>query len=139
MTITWCTHETCWRLHVAASLYSGIQGNIVNFIILMIIAWTLAAIMEELVYRGYLMNRFTDLFGSNKLGWGLSIFITAALFGLAHFYQGISGVIVIFFYGVVSGVFYLFSKKNLWPVMFFHGVFDTIGITLLYLGKYPGV
>ncbi len=121
------------------SQFAGVQGNFVNYLILLFIGWTLAAIIEEMVYRGYLMNRFSDLFGKTNLGWGLAVLITAFLFGMAHLYQGISGVILITFYGIFSGALYLFSKRNLWPVMIFHGVFDTIGITLLYLGIYPEV
>lgn len=124
---------------VDLSQFAGIEGNLANYLILLAIGWTLAAIMEEQVYRGYLMNRFSDLFGKNNLGWGLAVLITAVLFGIAHLYQGITGVIMITFYGIFTGVLYLLTKRNLWPVMIFHGVFDTIGITLLYLGKYPGV
>jgi len=41
--------------------------------------WVLAAFGEELVYRGYLMNRVADLIRGTRTGWIVSLFLISAL------------------------------------------------------------
>jgi membrane protease YdiL (CAAX protease family) len=48
---------------------------------------------EELVWRGYILNRVADLIGRSRLGWTVSIGIVSVVFGLAHFNQGWTGII----------------------------------------------
>jgi len=49
-----------------------------------VLSWTLAALGEEIVYRGYFQKRLTDVLGSNLPGILLTIGISSLLFGLAH-------------------------------------------------------
>ncbi|HYV74155.1 MAG TPA: CPBP family intramembrane glutamic endopeptidase [Candidatus Binatia bacterium] len=46
---------------------------------------------EEMVYRGYLMNRVAGLFRKPEFAWALSLVFVSFLFGLAHIDQGITG------------------------------------------------
>jgi hypothetical protein len=41
--------------------------------------------------------------------------------------------------GLVFGVSYLASGRNLWAPVIAHGVYDTVGFALIFLGKYPGM
>lgn len=41
--------------------------------------------------------------------------------------------------GLLFGALYLASGRNLWTAIIAHGVNDTVGFTLIYLGKYPGL
>jgi membrane protease YdiL (CAAX protease family) len=43
-----------------------------------------AAFGEEMVYRGYLMNRVADLFAKSRTGWIISLLGVNVLFGFAH-------------------------------------------------------
>ncbi|NIX58114.1 MAG: CPBP family intramembrane metalloprotease [candidate division Zixibacteria bacterium] len=124
---------------VDLSQFEAVQGNLIYYLILLALAWTLAAFAEEMVYRGYLLNRFADLLGEQPWRWGVAVVLVALLFGAAHTYQGISGMIVVFIYAVVVGSLYLLSGRNMWLPIIFHGASDTIGITFLYLGLYPGL
>jgi membrane protease YdiL (CAAX protease family) len=40
--------------------------------------------------------------------------------------------------GLLLGVVFLSSGRNLWAAIITHGVTDTVDIILMYLGKYPG-
>lgn len=87
-----------------------------------VLSWT-AGICEELLYRGFL----TWLFAS-YLGGLAAILIVAALFGLAHAYQGGRGIIKTGIVGLVMGLVVL-SSGWLVPAMVIHALIDVAGGT----------
>lgn len=121
------------------SMFANLVGNKFFLLISLLIAWTIAAFGEEMVYRGYLMNRVSFLFGETRTAWVMALIITSVLFGLVHLYQGTSGMITTGFSGLVFGIAYLANGRNLWEPIIAHGVYDTIGFLLIYLGRYPGM
>jgi membrane protease YdiL (CAAX protease family) len=121
------------------SMFAPLVGNARFLLLSLLVSWTLAAFGEELVYRGYLMNRIAGLFGAGRAGWALALALTSVLFGVVHLYQGASGIIATGLSGLVFGAVYLASGRNLWAPIITHGVYDTVGFTLIYLGKYPGM
>lgn len=107
-----------------------VEGNTVNYLIFLIpVSWGSAALGEEMLARGFLLDRFTGLAGVNA-----GIFLQALVFALGHFYQGLTGMINIFVIALIMGWVYLRVGRNLAPVMVAHGVIDTVGMTLIYLG-----
>jgi len=121
------------------SQFAALKGNAQFLLTWLAISWTVAAFGEEIVYRGYFMTRITDLTGKTQFAWLVSLILTAILFGSIHYYQGISGMISTGISGLVFGILYLATQRNLWAAIVAHGVYDTAGFLLIYLGKYPGV
>lgn len=121
------------------SQFAPLVGNVVFLGLSFVVSWTLAAFAEEMAYRGYLMNRVAGAAGATRAAWALSLIFVSALFGVVHLYQGASGMIVAGISGMLFGALYLASGRNLWLPIIAHGVNDTIGFTLIYLGKYPGL
>ncbi len=119
------------------SLFDSLYGNLPLYLMWLTIAWVAGGFAEEIFARGYLMNRVAALLGGERLGWTLAVLAQGALFGLAHIYQGYGAVFTIGLSAVVSGVYYLIAGRNLWPLIFLHGAWDTLGITLLYLKGVP--
>ncbi len=72
--------------------YQRLVGNTPLLVLGIVLAWVLAAFGEETVYRGYLLNRCTDLLGRSTTGWIVSAILVTLLFGFAHFHQGPTGV-----------------------------------------------
>ncbi|MEM7493527.1 MAG: type II CAAX endopeptidase family protein [Pseudomonadota bacterium] len=103
------------------------------YLIMIGIIWTTNAFGEEMVFRGFLMSRFSTLFGGTRFAWILAAFAQSVIFGLGHAYQGTAGIVVTGFVGLVFGLSYLLSKRNLWPVIIAHGLINTIGMTVLHL------
>jgi membrane protease YdiL (CAAX protease family) len=120
-------------------MFHQLRGNIAVTLIFIALAWTLAAFGEEMVYRGYLMNRVADLMNRTPAAWIVSLFVVHIAFGLAHAYQGITGIIDEGLMGFLLGVIYLRTGRNLAVPIIAHGVSDTIDFILIYLGKYPGM
>ncbi|RPI82120.1 MAG: CPBP family intramembrane metalloprotease [Chloroflexi bacterium] len=118
------------------SQFESFRDNIPQYLTGLIMSWTLAAFGEELVFRGYILNRSADLFNRSQAGWITALLFTASVFGLAHIGQGIPGMMDNFIFAVLLGILYFAANRNLWLPILVHGIVDTIGFTLLYLGLY---
>ena len=117
------------------SRFDILRGNLPNLILNVVAGWFTAGFLEELLWRGYLMNRLVDLQGKEtKLAWAISLVGSAIVFGLGHTYQGLGGVIKITTMGLLFGASFLTVRRNLWPVVFAHAVLDTIGWVQIYFG-----
>lgn len=115
--------------------YSGLanlKGNLEQLISLVVLSWTLAALGEEIVYRGYLQKLLADLFGINLPGILLTVGISSLLFGLAHTEQGLIGVVVT----TGDALFFSWLKlrfgNNLWAAIVAHGFYNSIGMVVFY-------
>jgi len=115
----------------------SLKGNTGMLLLLTAVSWISGAFPEELLYRGYILNRLTDLFGRTAAGSAVSVALVSVAFGLAHHAQGVTGV----FDNVLAGLFfaglYLASGRNLWLPILAHGIVDTSSVILLYLGFQP--
>jgi membrane protease YdiL (CAAX protease family) len=114
-------------------------GNSKLLFIYIALAWVLAAFGEEMVWRGYLMNRVADLFRNAPVAWILSLVVTSVAFGFGHFDQGMTGWIENTINGLLLGGLYLYFGRSLAVPIVAHGVTDTIDLIIIYLGKYPGM
>ena len=74
------------------SHFPAVRGNLKLALVMIALLWVLAAFGEELVYRGYLMNRVADLGRGTRTVWIVSLFLISALFGFAHYEQGLTGI-----------------------------------------------
>lgn len=113
----------------------GEPGDTRNSLIRLGQAWTLAAFCEEMVFRGYLIPRIEDLLGGARRGLAIALIASSALFGLAHQYQGLAGVIATGTIGGLLALLYLVNRRNLWTVIICHGVVDTVALSALYFRR----
>jgi len=118
------------------SQFSGLRGNLPALLVFLVISWTEAAFIEEMFFRGYFFNRLTDLAGAERLGIAIALIGNALVFGAAHGYQGITGMLDNALAGLVLGLLYLLARRNLWLPILTHGIIDTIGVLLIFAGLY---
>ena len=119
--------------------FRGLAGNLKLTLFFILLAWALAGFGEEMAYRGYLMNRVADLFNRTRRAWIVSLLAVHIRFGLAHAYQGMTGIIDEGFIGLLLGLIYLRTGRNLAVPIVAHGVSDSVDLILIFLGKYPGM
>jgi len=112
-----------------------IRGDFASFFTLFLIMWVFAAFGEEFLFSGYYMKHLAKFLGDTNKAWGISAIILTIYFGVAHYYQGTTSMISV---SLASSIFfYIFYKNrtNLALLVFTHGFYDTIGLTLIYLNK----
>ena len=114
----------------------AVQGNLPALLGMLAIAWTTAALGEELLFRGFLQGRLQALLAGRRGAGLLAALAQATLFGLAHAYQGATGILVTGLLGLVFGLLYL-RAKSLWPLVIAHGLIDTLSLLALYAGRLP--
>lgn len=98
------------------------------------VAWLAAGLGEELLYRGFLMDRLSRLPGLGRSTWAV-LAVQAVLFGLPHAYQGAGGMVVTGLVGLWLGGVFLKTGRNLWAVVLAHAAVDTISMSLAYADK----
>ncbi len=99
-----------------------------------VISWTTAGFGEEIIWRGFFMKQIARLFDEQKRSsWVIGLVFTSIVFGLAHFHQGLGGILGAGFVGLVYGILFLVSGRNLWAPIIAHGLTGTISFIRLYL------
>ena len=119
--------------------FNDLVGNATLLAVYLALNWVLAAFGEEMVWRGYALPRAAEFFGSGTRAFVIALVVVNVAFGLAHLYQGPSGVIQATVGGALLGVLYLATGRNLVAPIIAHGVGNSIDFTVMYLGHYPGV
>jgi len=128
-----------WLGEYDLSSVEDVKGNVVGYLILMLIMWIFAAFGEEFLFRGYYMKALANLLGNNNKAWMLSALITSLYFGVSHIYQGISGAVAVFLWSLLISFLFAKNKNNLLLLVLIHGFYDSIGITLLFLNTDFGI
>jgi uncharacterized protein len=93
-----------------------------------------AGISEELVFRGYLQQQFARM---GQRVW-VGVVLSALVFGGAHGYEGVAGVLLICAYGAMFGVLTLL-RRGLRTGMIAHAWHDSISGLALVLLRHYGV
>jgi membrane protease YdiL (CAAX protease family) len=119
--------------------FDALVGNFPLLLVLLAANLVLAALGEELVWRGFALPRVAGVLGGSRAGWAAALALVNAGFGLAHLYQGETGVVEATLAGLMLGALYLATGRNLVVPMTAHFVSNTIDFVVIYLGKYPGV
>jgi len=123
---------------VDLSKFEFLKGNLLNALLMLPVVWILAAFGEETVYRGYLLNRIVNFLKGTSYAWAFGIIYSSFIFGyLGHSYQGTVGALEALFVAIITCFMFLFTKRNLWLPIIFHGCYDTMSLALVYFGLYP--
>ena len=114
------------------SAFDDVRGNSSLYLELMPRIWFGAAICEEIVFRAFLIGRLEAAFGgASRFGTAAAVLLSSALFGLAHTYQGPTGVLITGVLGLIFACVYAYGGRNLWLNIVVHGVYDTLSLGLV--------
>jgi len=116
--------------------FDHVEGNLQAYIVIMVLVWTHGSFFEELLFRAFAITKASQFVGG---GWRADIaalLVSSVFFGYRHaYYQGIHGALMTGAAGFAFGALYLwFGRKNILPLIFAHGIFNTLGQTLRFLG-----
>lgn len=90
------------------------------------VTWGTAAFGEELLLRGFVLDRISKLIGPSRASVPAAVVLQAVVFGSFHFHQGPGGVIVTGTIGLLFGLMWLLGGRNLWPCIILHGIINTL-------------
>jgi membrane protease YdiL (CAAX protease family) len=116
------------------SPFRRIQGDSYSLAITLLLVWTVVAFGEEMVFRGFALNRLEEIFGPGRRAAVLAVATQAILFGLGHVYLGARGVLTAAVIGALYATWFLARGRSLWPLIAAHGLTDTISILAIYSG-----
>jgi len=116
--------------------FGHLAGNLPATIQWIAIGWLIGGFAEEMIFRGFILNRLEALLPRGARGSVMAVFLQAFLFGAVHVYnRGLFGLLVLGTVGAVLGTFYLVFRRNLWPTILAHGLGNTLGFLARYLGS----
>jgi uncharacterized protein len=115
------------------SMFDSIRGNFGVLWKWLLVVWVLVAILEEIIFRGFLMSELARLLGTGVGGTIINLAFSSILFGIAHWYQGKSGALSTGLIGLLIGLIFVAGGYNLWLPILIHGFIDTFGLVLVYL------
>jgi hypothetical protein len=113
------------------SVLKNVKGNWKALLQWLLMVWVFAALLEECVYRGFLMTEITWLVGIGTFATVFNVIFTSLVFGFSHGYQGKSGILSTTLVGSLLAILFIWSGYNLWLPIFTHGFIDTVGIILI--------
>jgi membrane protease YdiL (CAAX protease family) len=87
------------------------------------------AVCEEVIFRGYLIRRFTAL--SRNPVWALVL--SSGIFAMGHGYERSGGVVGVGILGLIFGAIYLWRKSLVAP-MVMHFIQNFVGMILIPFG-----
>lgn len=123
------------NLDAMSNRFINVPGNFVVYFFWIVVAWVIGGFTEELLFRGFLINRFEKVLIKIPFAIAIAIVLQALIFGQQHmYYQGWVGFAATGVIGLLSGVIYVFSRRRLLPLVISHGLANSLGLTLMYLG-----
>lgn len=121
------------------SRFAPVEGDLVTLVTLLLLAWAVGAVGEELAFRGFVLTRCTDLLGSGTAARAVAVLVSAVLFGLTQSEFGVAAVAV----AVVDGIFYgvlRYRFGTLWAPIVAHGTVNTVGLLVFFVaGPLPAL
>ncbi len=116
------------------SVYDNLRGNFSLLLRWMPVVWIWVAVIEEVVFRGFVLKELVLAFGGRVAGIVVGVVVSSIVFGLSHLYQGKSGVISTGIVGFLLGCIFVWTGFNLWLLIIVHGTIDTVGLAMIYTG-----
>ncbi|MCW3119954.1 MAG: family intrarane metalloprotease [Chitinophagaceae bacterium] len=113
--------------------FKNIRHNFSMYLFVIIMGWLVGGIYEELVFHGFIFKGIEKII-TGRTGFIISFVLTNLIFGLYHVQLGASGIINAFAAGCAYHALAIKFQRNLWFAVFFHGFFDTIALSYIYLG-----
>lgn len=90
-----------------------------------------APIVEEIIFRHYMIGRLMNVYGNDYKGMFISIMISSMVFSLGHGYQGLFGVLGALLKGIIFSCLYLYYRKNLAMPTIAHMINNFIAFTFM--------
>ena len=116
--------------------FDHVERNLRAYVVIMLLVWTHGSFFEELLFRAFAITKGSEFLGVSWPAKVSALLCASVFFGYRHaYYQGIHGALITGAGGFAFGLLYLwFGRLNILPLIFAHGIFNTLGQTFRFLG-----
>ncbi|GAB4151256.1 MAG: hypothetical protein Tsb009_26570 [Planctomycetaceae bacterium] len=114
------------------SSYEWLRGSLPMLLLALLAVYLVSSFGEEVVYRGFLINRLAELGNGGTIAYGIAVVASSVVFGLVHFSWGLVGIVQTTFMGVSLAISYLLVKR-LSVLVLAHCYLDTLLLVQIYL------
>jgi hypothetical protein len=111
--------------------YNYLKDNIFILIGVLISVFIISSFGEEVIYRGFLITRISEIDVNSKLLLKFAILLSSIIFGLIHFEWGPMGIVQTGF--IALAISFILVKRNLWILIFAHAYMDAILLIQMYM------
>jgi len=111
----------------AVSKFGNLKGNWPLFFSIIFFIW-IESMLEELLDRGFLMIWLERLFSKTSFATVIAVLLQAVIFGFRHSYDLSERSITVFIIGLIMGIAYMVSGRNLWPLIIAHIMLNTMSM-----------
>ncbi len=119
--------------------YSYVTGNLGAMLYMLLLVTVGAGFGEELIFRGFLFERLTKLFGTSAGAKVAIVLATATFFGVLHYpEQGIAGAEQALIVGLTYGTIFAVTGR-IWMLVFAHAAFDVTAVLMIYWNLETGI
>jgi membrane protease YdiL (CAAX protease family) len=116
--------------------YDYMRGNLPLLLLSLAGVYIVSSFGEEVVYRGFLMTRLQTLFGEGaRFGVVGAVAVSSIVFGFAHFEWGAMGIGQTTCMGAALAISFLWTRRNLWPLVLAHACMDTLLLVQLFVAE----
>ncbi len=113
--------------------FNSLRHHLLNYVLLMVIAWFIVIPYEEIAFRGFIFSRISAWFKGSTYVFSISTIATSILFA-SHYQEGTGAVLQILIFALCQMWIYRRVKGNLWYLIFFHIWYDTFMLTAIWRG-----
>jgi membrane protease YdiL (CAAX protease family) len=113
-------------------VFADVEGNLGLLLVLVLLSWTLAAFVEEVAFRGFLLTRLREAIGPGRAGLIVAVLVSSVLFGALHSEQGTVGVVVVALDAAAFCALRL-HFGTLWAPVLAHGFNNTLGLVAFFV------
>ena len=114
-------------------LYDFIKASKAQYLIIVVMGWLIGGFYEEIVFHGFIFTRLEQMI-PGKYATALGFVVSCILFGAYHLQLGSGDAFNALMVGGVYQGLFLYFKRDLWASIICHGVYNTMVMTLIYLG-----
>ena len=111
----------------AVSKFGDLKGNWLHFFTIIPFVLIQSA-LEELLDRAFLINWFERAFSSTTFATIMAVILQALIFGFRHSYDISERSITVAIIGLIMGIAYVTSGRNVWALIIAHCILNTISM-----------
>lgn len=115
--------------------YDYLKDNIGMLFLTLAGVYIVSSFGEEVIYRGFLINRISELGHNSKKPISIAVILSSIIFGFVHYEWGPMGIVQTGFMGLALGICYIKLKRKLWVLILAHAYMDTILMVQIYMAS----